>query len=299
MRVLMFGWEFPPHLSGGLGTACFGLTKALTDKGVDITFVLPKVLEQANSHVQVFGPNQLTFEEKEVYDQQYEHLIKHFWVDTIINPYMNEETYREALESRTDNQQVEKNTSRTVDLDLTGNYGPNLMSEVVRFSLIGEYLGKRNDFDLIHAHDWPTFLAAIEAKKTTGKPLIVHIHATEFDRSGENVNQEIYDIERFGMEEADKVVAVSHRTKEMLVEKYSIHPDKIDVVYNGVEQANPIVYDKEKRPFKDDKMVLFLGRITSQKGPHYFLDAANMVLKVMPNVRFIMAGAGDLTRTMS
>ncbi len=302
MKVLMFGWEFPPLLSGGLGTACYGLTKELANLGVEIKMVLPKNMDQSHhSHLKLIGPQSLSVSEQEEFEEeQYEHISKRFMVDTIINPYMNEDTYEEYMErvAVAEKKRREKKDSLSLDMDLSGNYGHNLFSEVLRFSSIGKVLGEKEDFDVIHAHDWLTFLAGIEAKRVSNKPLIIHVHATEYDRSGDNVSQEIYDIERYGMLEADKIVAVSHRTKNMIVEKYHIDPEKIEVVYNGVEQVTAVPYNRERRPFKGDKMVLFLGRITHQKGPHYFLDAANLVLKKMPNVRFVMAGAGDMTRQM-
>ncbi|MBP5295935.1 MAG: glycosyltransferase family 4 protein, partial [Bacteriovoracaceae bacterium] len=163
----------------------------------------------------------------------------------------------------------------------------------------GGHLGASEDFDVIHAHDWMTFLAGIEAKKVSGKPLVVHVHATEFDRSGEFNNPDIYSLEKYGMQQADQVVTVSHRMKNIIVHKYGIDPNKVQVVYNAVEkddmsQLNQLSQLSAKR----NKIVLFLGRITMQKGPEYFIEAANIVLQKMQNVHFVMAGSGDMATKM-
>lgn len=301
MKVLMFGWEFPPHMSGGLGTACYGLTKSMANRGVGITFVLPKVRANLDSgHLRVVGPEDLAGVEIEERDIKFAHLEKYLEVDSVLHPYLNEETYKDVIKKV--NKSKKKTETKKLAIpdfaNLTGEYGPNLISEVVRYSRIGYYLGKKEDFDVIHAHDWLTYLGGVEAKKVSGKPLIAHIHATEFDRSGEHVNQFIYDIERYGMEMADRVIAVSHRTRDMVINRYGIDPRKVTVVHNGVERSKPVEYDKKKRPFKKDKIVLFLGRITMQKGPEYFIEAAKRVMEVIPNVRFVMAGSGDMTRKM-
>jgi glycosyltransferase involved in cell wall biosynthesis len=174
------------------------------------------------------------------------------------------------------------------------HYGNDVFEQVHRFEKSATEIASTEDFNIIHAHDWMTFPAAISSAKLTGKPSVVHIHSTEFDRSGEHVNQAIYDIERYGMHNADKIVAVSNYTKNIVVNRYGISPDKVEVVHNGVED------DGIKRALVDkrDKVVLYLGRITFQKGPDYFVAAAKKVLEHMSNVKFVMAGDGDMTKRM-
>ncbi len=297
MKVLMFGWEFPPHISGGLGTACYGLTKSLSKLGMDITFVLPKVVEGYNvDHLRVLGVNQLKVKIAEsdmCFDDQVLKLIK---VDSLLKPYIDSDSYEETLAD------VRRKHAQYVSdalgiFSMSEHYGPNLMEEVRRFAIVGKYLGGVEQFDVIHAHDWMTFLAAIEAKRKSGKPFIAHVHATEFDRSGQNVNQDIYDIERFGMHEADKIVAVSNRTKQTIIERYGIEPGKVTVVHNGIFKQTQYKRDQITKNL-NEKIVLFLGRITMQKGPEYFIEAARLVLDKVKNVRFVMAGTGDLLPKM-
>jgi glycosyltransferase involved in cell wall biosynthesis len=171
------------------------------------------------------------------------------------------------------------------------------MDEIWKYATVAEVIAKNNSFDIIHAHDWLAYPAGIAAKKISGKPLVVHVHATDFDRSGGSVNPKVYAIEREGMEMADKIIAVSKLTKNIIVEKYGIPAEKIMVVYNAVE---PVFEEEITFPEKgiNEKIVTFLGRITMQKGPEYFIEAASLVLKKMNNVRFVMAGSGDLMNNM-
>lgn len=294
MKVLMFGWEFPPYISGGLGTACYGLTKELSKKEVNVTFVLPKIKgEMKNSFLRIIGGHNFLVEEVRKLDDEYQ-FQKFIHVDSPLTPYLNEESYKLQLEEEKKILSEYKSHS----IDFAGDYGSDLVNEVVRFSIMGKYLARKESYDIIHAHDWLTFLAGIEAKKVSGKPLVVHIHATEIDRCGENGNPEIFNIEKYGMEVADKVIAVSNRTKTMIIEHYGIAPDKIRVVHNGVEREGDYLKNPIGRYFKNDKIVLYLGRITMQKGPDYFIEAANLVLQRMENVRFVMAGSGDMTRRL-
>ncbi|MFW5774400.1 MAG: glycosyltransferase family 4 protein, partial [Tangfeifania sp.] len=182
-------------------------------------------------------------------------------------------------------------------INFTGTYGPGLIEEIKNYALVAEIIAEENTFDIIHSHDWLTYPAGIAAKKLTGKPLIIHVHATDFDRSGGNVNPAVYAIEREGMEMADKIIAVSNLTRKTIIEKYGILPEKIDVVYNGVEPTGTKGNLQIKKGV-NEKVVTFLGRITMQKGPEYFVEAAYLVLKKMENVRFVMAGSGDKMSTM-
>ncbi|NMD16458.1 MAG: glycosyltransferase family 4 protein, partial [Bacteroidales bacterium] len=298
MRVLMFGWEFPPHITGGLGTACYGLTKGLMKHGVEVIFVVPKAYgDEDQSAVRlvdasdiVVDPNDSEF--KGLWDR-----IKYMEISSTIIPYVSPEKFedmkiREELNKHRDEQHV---LSRKYEF--SGKYGPRLLEEVSRYALIGSALAAKEEFDVIHAHDWLTYPAGIAAKNVSKKPLIVHIHATEFDRSGQNVNPEIYEIEKRGMEEADFVISVSNFTRNICIEKYHIDPDKIITVHNAVEPADNMESPTVERNL-DDKIVTFLGRITFQKGPEYFVEAARKVLDRYPNVRFVMAGTGDMQQKM-
>jgi glycosyltransferase involved in cell wall biosynthesis len=171
-----------------------------------------------------------------------------------------------------------------------------MYTEVQRYAAAAIKLAMQEDFDVIHAHDWMTFPAGIAVAAVTGKPLVVHIHSTEFDRSGEHVNQVIYDIERAGVHAADRVIAVSFLTRNIIISRYGVTGDKVEVIYNGIERnGNGFNFGRIDIK-KEEKIVLFLGRITMQKGPEYFLGAAKKVLEVMDNVKFVMAGSGDMMR---
>lgn len=311
-KVLMFGWEFPPFISGGLGTACYGLTTSMKKLGTEVHFVLPTFgkHEMTVSEIPLINASEVEIPNRVIINEEiirrnrrlYEIFSQVTHVDTLLRPYMTEEVYQEELLRRkyeSENISSESKThvnDKNTKFSFNGSYGPSLRDEVYRLGYVGYSLGLKNDFDLIHAHDWMTYPAGIAAKQASGKKLVVHVHATEFDRSGEHVNQVVYDIERMGMHIADHIIAVSHRTKKIVTDKYGIHPDKVSVVHNGAIENEDVEMNLH-RPFKE-KMVLFLGRITSQKGPTYFVEAANNVLKKKKNVRFIMAGDGDLMNKM-
>jgi glycogen synthase len=280
MKVLMLGWEFPPFNSGGLGTACKGLTKGLSNENVDVTFVLPKAKGEAKSdHVNLIVANN-------VYIDSQNDKISFLEVNSLLVPYITSDEYLERY-NEINHTEIKHGTMNSDD-DI---YGKNLYEEVHRYSQKMELISQLEDFDLIHAHDWMTYPAGIVAKKATGKPLVCHIHATEFDRTGGNVNQYVYDIEREGFHQADKIIAVSNLTKNKVVEHYGVSPDKIEVVHNAVEFNE---HEQESCIKSNDKVVLFLGRITIQKGPEYFLYAAKRVLDMDPNVKFVVAGSGDM-----
>jgi len=299
MKVLMFGWEFPPHISGGLGTACHGLTKGLAKLNtVEVIFVVPKAFGDENlSNVQLIGANQVPVTQKEIQFENVQNKIDYFEVESILVPYVGEEEFWNLKSRKYSKETRFVQTNNGYKIEFSGKYGPGLMQEIRNYALVAEIIARDNQFDIIHAHDWLTFLAGIAAKKVSGKPLVVHVHATEFDRSGGNINPNVYAIEREGMEFADSIIAVSSLTKNIIIKKYGIPPGKITVVYNAVE---PVTDEKERRFHKgvDEKIVTFLGRITMQKGPEYFIEAANLVLKKMNKVRFVMAGSGDLMNQM-
>jgi len=271
VKVLMFGWEFPPYASGGLGTACYGLTKSLSKKGANIIFVVPKADPNAHKFLKIIPTDGM----------------KNIRIKTInspLTPYMTSQEYEHAYK------RYEKSKERSV-------YGKNLMIEVDRLARAAEVIASEEDFDVIHCHDWLTFKAGINAKRVSGKPLVVHVHATEFDRTGGNGRDDrIYNIEKKGMEAADRVITVSNFTKNKVIENYGIDAGKIEVVHNAVE-FNDYNIDRPKIS-NYDRIVLYLGRITLQKGPDYFIQTASKVLNKMDNVKFVVAGSGDMEGRM-
>jgi len=303
MRVLMFGWEFPPFISGGLGTACYGLSKGLVQNGVEVAFVLPtkkRMTVPLMQGLSVIAADELVVDEalEKMLSRSEIRSQSRFQFPVQLSPYYTVTSFKELTALRVNQVKADLgDMSRFSVLDFSGNYGVNLFEEVHRYGLIGELLGITEEFDVIHAHDWLTYPAGINAKRISGKPLVVHVHATEFDRSGEHVNQGVYDIERAGLEAADRVVAVSYYTKSILVKRYGVDPSKIEVVHNAVDKDRTLSRFGIKKGVKE-KVVLFLGRVTMQKGPDYFLQAAYLVLKRMRNVRFVMAGSGDMLPRM-
>lgn len=422
MRVLMFGWEFPPHVSGGLGTACYGMTHALASRGTDILFVLPCLLstpaepagqirkEQTAaspsppkppavdvkpqepragsttlqgvgtipatpgvpspapapapalgrittedaaarrlrllSASSVFSPDagftQATEASRQVSRQINREFGRETWEEHVrVQPvasslfaYATPESYQQRIwETSTDSHseivhQPGGNTpfsgaspaSFTQEhtgsdggfadapsgtgggsgqaCTLKGGYGPDLMTEVYRFGEAAGAIALREQFDVIHVHDWMTYPAGMAAKRLTGKPLVAHIHATEYDRSGLNINREVARIEQAGMMAADRVVAVSHYTRELIMRRYGIPGDKISVVHNAVARSEAPAAYHVPAGCENEKRVLFMGRVTYQKGPEYFVEAAHLVLHRMPSVRFVMAGSGDMLSRM-
>lgn len=256
----MFGWEFPPYNLGGLGTACEGLVQGLTNLGISVTMILPQQQESTIPHCRIISPN-----------------LKKISVNSSLHAYQTAEGYHQKYQK--------SNFSR---------YGRNLLAEVFRYAQAVKDIIKDEEFDVVHAHDWLTYRAGIAAKELSGKPLIVHVHATEFDRTGGNgINTEVYAIEKEGMEKADLVVAVSNFTKNKIVEHYGIDPAKISVVHNAVA-FNDYNFRGLKQYQKQESLVLFLGRITLQKGPDYFISAAKRVLEQRPDTLFVIAGSGDM-----
>lgn len=292
MRVLMFGWEFPPHISGGLGTACYGMTKGLAHHGVEVLFVMPSASgDEDQSAVRIINASDVA-----VYDtchnvDEFLGKVDFLRVGTNIRPYIDPVSYSELVEEERKYQSEEFKTYFKQKFKFSGKYGKNLMEEVSRYAMVAGAIAMENSFDVIHAHDWLTYLAGIAAKRVSGKPLVVHVHATEFDR-GANVNPDVFRLERMGMEEADRVITVSNLTRNIVINKYGIDPSKVVTVHNAVDFSGRS--DLSVQRGVREKVITFLGRITFQKGPEYFIEAANKVLKMYPDVRFVMAGSGDL-----
>jgi glycosyltransferase involved in cell wall biosynthesis len=314
----MLGWEFPPFISGGLGTACYGLAKALSDLGTEILFVLPKgVVDQQLERVHVFSaPASRDSPRAHTYwtVEGLEH-VRLIPVGAALAPYKTEEEY---LADRRREEQARATTSsepgkaaatpapvldpnRPMSVGLTGDsgmYTGNLFSEVHRYARLVAEVARLNAFDVIHAHDWMTYPAGLSVAALSGKPLVVHVHSTEFDRSGTNINQRVYDIERAGLHGARRVMCVSRLTRDLVTHCYGVPEAKCRIVYNAITINGEPMPTAMHRIEHDDKIVLFLGRITMQKGPEYFLAAAKKVLEVMDNVKFVMAGTGDMIRRM-
>ena len=293
VRVLMFGWEFPPPISGGLGTACLGIAQGLAKNDVEVLFVMPKASgdEDASAAKIINASDVEMLQNTEKIEDFWKH-INFMEIGSNLVPYLDPETFARERDAYLKAGENRERISYHNKFQFSGKYGANLMEEVYRYALVAGTVAKNYDFDVIHAHDWLTYSAGMIAKQLSGKPLIVHVHATEYDRGGEyNRNTLVYDIEKRGMEAADVVVTVSNWTRNIVIEKYGIAPEKVITVHNAVDFKTDAV-EKEERGIKD-KIVTFLGRITLQKGPEYFVEAAAKVLKRVPNARFVMAGSGE------
>jgi len=296
IRVFMLGWEFPPFISGGLGTACYGLTRALDQLGVRVTFVLPRTVESEYvTHVKLLTParKRRRLRGRPGSEEEFQNVTVRSILSPL-RPYVAPRAHDQRIEDSVRQQQESLGwLEAAAGLHGGSDYAGNLYMDVHRYTSMAVELARGEEFDVVHAHDWMTYPAGVAVAAMSGKPLVVHIHSTEFDRSGEHVNQVVYDIEREGMLRAERVIAVSHFTRGLVISRYGIRGDKVDVVYNGVERGGGwAVAPTTIR--RDEKIVLFLGRITMQKGPEYFLQAAKKVLDVMDNVKFVMAGSGDL-----
>jgi glycogen synthase len=295
MRVLMFGWEFPPQITGGLGTACYGITKSLAKQNVDVLFVFPKASGNEDTRFatlqdageipsKYMGTNDREFWRRVFIKEISSSLVPYTSIDEILAKSEN----RLSMSARGGGDPADPDF-----LPFSGRYGADIWKEIARYSYVTSILAGKESYDIIHAHDWLTFPAAMEAKKISKKPLVVHIHATEFDRSGQNINMDIYNIERKGMESSDRVISVSNYTRNIIIRNYGIHPDKVVTVHNAVENiGNP--YTPKIKGLADERIVTYLGRITYQKGPEHFIEAAYKVLQKYSRVKFVMAGSGDL-----
>lgn len=295
MRVLMLGWEFPPYISGGLGTACYGLTKAMSHLGIEILFVLPRAVgNEACGELLPVGT-------LAVLRNKSSKFIKfHTIPSSLHSPYQAIGSRQQSighaqkteLTQPSDDLQQRSASLQVIGSGTDGGYDGNLHDKVWEFADRCAKVTRDESFDVIHAHDWITFPAGVMLAAQTGKPLIIQVHATEFDRSGENINQTVYEIERYGMDASVAIIAVSNLTKKIIVEQYGVSPDKVRVIHNGIESKK---FEPASQPIaRKEKTVLFLGRITWQKGPEFFIKAACRVLEKLDDTRFIMAGWGDM-----
>lgn len=290
MRALMFGWEFPPHILGGLGTASYGLTRGMAmQPDMDITFVIPKPWgDEDQSFLKIIGACNTPVVWRDV---------KWDYVQERLSKYMDPQEYYDLR----DHIYADFNYIGTNDLgciEFSGRYPDNLMQEINNYSIVAGVIARTYDFDIIHSHDWLTYPAGIHAKNILGKPLVVHVHATDFDRSRGNVNPQVFQIEKNGMDHADHIICVSDLTRRTVIEKYHQNPMKVTTVHNAVEPLSPDILALNPTKLAKDKVVTFLGRITMQKGPEYFVEAAAAVLKKSKNIRFVMAGSGDMMEQM-
>lgn len=290
MKVLMFGWEFPPHILGGLGTASYGLTKGMSQQeDMDITFCIPRPWgDEDQSFLHIIGMNSVPVVWRDV---NWEH------VNGRVGQYMKPELYYQLR----DHIYADFNYMHTNDLgciEFSGRYPNNLHEEINNYSIVAGVVARQQSFDIIHSHDWLTYPAGIHAKQISGRPLVIHVHATDFDRSRGNVNPTVYGIEKNGMDYADCIMCVSELTRQTVIHKYHQDPNKVFTVHNAVSPLAPEI--ESLRPNKNvkEKIVTFLGRLTMQKGPEYFVEAATLVLQRTRNVRFVMAGNGDMMEQM-
>jgi glycosyltransferase involved in cell wall biosynthesis len=325
VRVLMLGWEFPPHISGGLGTACKGLTEGLASQGVEILFVVPRLFGdedatqarlvgcadvvpsgRGSAQAPAAAPAADAPRRAAAPPTPAARALEVVAVASPLAPYQTPGTYRETLREpaeRSPRQELLSGQSRAVARLLgeslpggrqpfSGQYGQDLMSEVARYAHVVADLARGERFDVVHAHDWLTFPAGLCAAEASGRPFIAHVHACEYDRSGEHPNREIREIERLGLAAADRVIAVSHYTASILAARYGVDPAKLRVVHNATLHR-PRGREAGCKAI-DERIVLFLGRVTFQKGPDYFLEMARRVVDVVPQVKFVIAGTGDM-----
>ena len=286
----MFGWEFPPHILGGLGTASYGLTKGMSlQKDMEITFVIPKPYgDEDQSFLKIIGACNTPLVWK---DPSYETLRERF------GHYMDPQLYYDLRKNIYADFRY-MNVNDLGCIEFSGRYPDNLLEEINNYSVCAGVIARTGQYDVIHSHDWLTYPAGIHAKNITGKPFVIHVHATDFDRSRGNVNPQVYGIEKNGMDYADKILCVSNLTRDTVINKYNQDPSKVITVHNAVEPVSPEVEAILPANNSGDKIVTFLGRITMQKGPEYFVEAAYKVLQKTKGVRFVMAGSGDMQAAM-
>lgn len=295
MKVLMFGWEFPPHILGGLGTASYGITKGLAAQpDTHITFCLPKPWgDEDKSFMNIIGLIETPIVWRDVnYDYVKERLGNK--MDPQLYFDLRDHIYADFNYRLTDNLGC---------IEFSGRYPENLQDEINNYSIVAGVIARQQEYDIIHAHDWLTYPAGIHAKNVSGKPLIIHVHATDFDRSRGHVNPTVYGIEKDGMDHADCIMCVSELTRQTVINHYHQDPNKCITMHNAVYPLSQEILDmvaerRKEHGHRKEKVVTFLGRITMQKGPEYFVEAAALVLQRTRNIRFCMAGSGDMMNDM-
>jgi glycogen synthase len=303
IKVLMLGWEYPPHIAGGLGIACHGLSESLSEEGIHITFVVPhlsgeedmsrvNLVSASDINVNLASPKENAPDNKQVTENQN---IETILVESALSSYNLAHLTGPLTSFQHWNNKILTSVNQPERISkppqFKGGYGKDLLDEVGRYAVVVEEIARTTEFDVIHAHDWMTYPAGLAASRVSGKPLVIHVHATEFDRAGDGGSAAVYDIEKTAIAKCDKVVAVSKWTADLLVEKYNADSTKVDVVHNGIFQ-NKTTGERSTTPVSE-KIVTFLGRVTFQKGPEYFVETAKKVLKQFPDCHFVMAGSGD------
>lgn len=314
MRVLMYGWEFPPFISGGLGVACHAIVQELSRKCSQVNLILPHVLahESSDPKVNILSCN-LRHEDNadQLLAKEHRNIsIKKIQGLSLLHPYINASEYQTIFQTASSGLQnllinnfhfdvatyLQSASEMPLSaMHITGQYGPNLFAEVFYYALLAGKFAAKIPHDVIHAHDWLTVLAGVEAKKRSKKPFVFHVHALEPDRSGMFVDQRIFAIEKYGMEQADHIIAVSGYTKKTIVERYGIPAEKVTVVHNGAyfDHSN-LEREVKNTKHKRHKMVLYVGRLAHQKGPDFFLETAKKILHFRKDVHFVFAGTGAL-----
>jgi glycogen synthase len=268
----MFGWEFPPFQAGGLATATLGLVKGLLNEGLDVTLVVPFPtggVEAPLRSLRVVSAAEVPV------------TLRTHRIASPLAPYAGAEEYQVLSE-------------RAHSARPGSPYGRNLFDEVERYAAAAADIARTELHDVIDTHDWITFAAGIRARAISGRPLVAHIHATEFDRAGEHGNPEIERRERDGLRAADRIIANSHALRRQVIQRFGVPPEKVDVVHWGVDAPPPAEQLPELEVSRQRPTVLFLGRVTRQKGPDYFVEVAARVLRFVPDAQFIVAGTGDL-----
>ncbi len=297
-KVLMLGWEFPPLINGGLGVACFGIAKSLS-KLADVSLIIPKSDPNfITQNIETIGLNHLDIENFKINykSKNYEFLDDVAFVESNLSPYQTFEA--EVLENKyatTDEKVIKSKIRSELDIFNTNDLYDGAVGErIYNFAKIATLLALHRDFDVIHAHDWMTFVAGMEIKAATGKPLVLHVHSLEVDRNAPDTKNWVYQIEKKAMMYADVIIPVSFYTGNRIHVLYDIAQDKIKPIHNGIEQVQSFRSESSL----PEKVVLFLGRVTGQKGPEYFFETASKVLEFMPNTRFVMAGTGNMLKEM-
>lgn len=286
----MYGWEFPPHILGGLGTASYGLLRGMSlQEDMDITFVMPRPRgDEDRSFLKIIGMCHTPVVWRDVHHEQ---------VAARLTGVMEPELYFRLR----DHIYADFSYRHVNDLgciEFSGRYPDNLLEEINNYSVVAGVIARAESYDIIHAHDWLTYPAGIHTKVVSGRPLVIHVHATDYDRSRGNVNPDVYRIEKNGMDYADHILTVSELTRRTVIEKYHQNPSKVTTVHNAVEPLSSDILSISGERGVKDRIVTFLGRITMQKGPEYFVEAAARVLQKANNVRFVMAGSGDMMDKM-
>ncbi len=286
----MFGWEFPPHILGGLGTASYGLTRGMAQQeDMEITFVIPRPWgDEDQSFLKIIGASNTPIVWRDVSWEK---------AQARLGKYMDPKEYFHLR----DHIYADFSYMYTNDLgcvEFSGRYPNNILEETNNYSIVAGVIARSYPFDIIHAHDWLTYPAGLHARSVTGKPLVIHVHATEFDRSRGKPNPVVYDIEKNGMDNCDHIICVSNLTRRTVIENYHQPPWKVTTVHNAVDPLSPEIEAIERQSVLPEKVATFLGRITMQKGPEFFVDAATQVIRKTDHIRFVMAGSGDMMDQM-